>query len=159
VVLVAWLYSQWSSRKTIVLVSFLTAAALLAFIPLSDTAHAHSVLLTLLVLALLISAAAMTSTLSPYSAEIYPTAARATGAGIGAGAGKFGGMIGVAVVLAKVTPTLHTSAILVAVPVAAAMIVLGVRAIETRGRRLEDTSTLLARSEDTSTLLAQSPGP
>jgi hypothetical protein len=62
-------------------------------------------------------------------------------------------------VLAKVTPTLHTSAILVAVPVAAAMIVLGVRAIETRGRRLEDTSTLLARSEDTSTLLAQSPGP
>lgn len=143
VLIVAWLYSRWSSRRTIVLVSFLTAVALLAFLPLATTAHQHTAILTLLVLALIITASAMTSTLSPYSAEIYPTEARATGAGIAAGAGKIGGVLGVGAVLAKVTPTLQTSALLVAIPVAVAMISLGILAIETRGRRLEDTSALI----------------
>ena len=34
VLIVAWLYSRWSSRRSIVLVALLTAAALVAFIPL-----------------------------------------------------------------------------------------------------------------------------
>jgi putative MFS transporter len=151
VAVAAWLYSRWSSRRTIVLVSAVTAAALLAFIPLSGTAHQQPILLTILVLALLIATAAMTSTLSPYSTEIYPTRARASGAGIAAGAGKVGGIVGIAAVLAKVTPTLETSALLVAIPVVVATIVLGLKAIETRGRGLEDVSAAVAQPRELAT--------
>jgi putative MFS transporter len=145
VLLVAWLYSRWSSKKSMVLFSLLTALALLAFVPLAQGqgAQQHPLLLTVLVVALLIASSGMTSTLSPYSAEVYPTKVRATGAGLAAGAGKLGGLVGIGAVLAHVTPTLAVSALLVVAPVVLAMLVLGAKGIETRGRRLEETSALV----------------
>ena len=142
VLLVAWLYSRWSSKKSMVLFSLLTALALLAFVPLAAGAHQHTLLLTVFLVALLISSTGMTSTLSPYSAEVYPTKVRATGAGLAAGAGKLGGLVGIGDVLAHVTPTLALSALLVVAPVVLAMLALGAKGIETRGRRLEETSAL-----------------
>jgi putative MFS transporter len=139
-VLVAWLYGRWSSKKTMVLASGLTALSLLAFLPLSTGAESHTVLLSVVIVCLLVSSGAMTSTLSPYTAEVYPTAVRATGSGLAAGAGKFGGLFGQAVVLLSVIPGLNIAAGLVAVPVGLAAIVLGSAGHETQGKSLEQTS-------------------
>ncbi len=142
VIVVAWLYSRWSSRRSIVLFSLLTTLALLAFLPVAESARQHTFLLAAVIVALLSASTGMTSTLAPYSAEIYPTRERATGAGLAAGAGKFGGMLGGAAVLLHVTPTLVISAVLVAIPAALATGVLTINAIETRGRHLDETSRL-----------------
>jgi len=145
VLLVTWLYARWSSRNSLVLFSLLTALSLLAFVPLAaNGAHKHVLVLTILVVALLVTSTGMSSALAPYSAEVYPTEVRARGAGLAAGSGKFGGMIGLGAVLAHLAPVLAVSAPLVAAPVALSSLVLGVKGIETRGRRLEDTSALAA---------------
>ncbi len=140
VLIVAWLYARWSSKKTMLLASLLTGICLLAFLPLSNGAQSHTFLLALVIIGLLVSSGAMTATLSPYSAEVYPTGVRATGSGLAAGGGKFGGLAGQGAVLAHVAPTLSVAAPLVAVPVALALAVLAVTGRETRGRSLEDTS-------------------
>jgi putative MFS transporter len=150
--LVAWLYMTWSSKKTMVLFSLLTTLSLLAFLPLASGAQQHTTVLMVVVVALLISSGGMTSTLLPYSAEVYPTTVRATGAGLAAGGGKFGGMFGLGAVLAHLTPTLAVAAPLVAAPVALATLVLGVNGIETRGRRLEDTSAFAPESAEPAAL-------
>lgn len=136
--LVALVYAGWSSKRTMVLVGVLMGLALLGFLPFAGAAHQHTLLITALVIVALMAAAGMSSTLSPYGAEVYPTSIRSTGSGIAAGAGKFGGLFGIAAVLAHVTPTIHTSALLVAIPVAAATVLLFAVGIETRGQRLDD---------------------
>jgi MFS transporter, putative metabolite:H+ symporter len=143
--LVAWLYAKWSSKLTMVLAGFLTTVSLLAFLPLSHDAHQHTFLLATAIVALLVSSSAMASTLSPYSAEVYPTSVRATGSGLAAGSGKFGGLTGQGAVLAHLTPSLAIAAPLVAVPVALALTVLAVAGHETRGQRLEESSGEMSR--------------
>jgi putative MFS transporter len=82
----------------------------------------------------------MTATIGPYSAEVYPTSVRATGAGLAAGAGKFGGFLGQSAVVASLTPALALAAGLVAAPVALAAVTLALAGHETRGKGLEETS-------------------
>jgi len=140
VLVVAWLYSRWSSKRTMVLASSLATASILAFLPLAHGAEQHTTLLAIVIVGLLVSCGAMAATMSPYAAEVYPTAVRTTGSGLAAGGGKFGGLAGQGSVLAHVAPTLAVAAPLVAVPIALATLVLGVAGRETRGRRLEETS-------------------
>lgn len=140
IIVVAVLYSRWSSKRTMVLASLVAAVALLAFLPVSGAANHHAIVLTALIILALGASAGMTSTLSPYSTEVFPTSVRATGSGIAAGAGKLGGLVGIAAVLAHVTPTIDVSAVIVAIPVVAAMLLLASVGIETRGQRLEQVS-------------------
>jgi MFS transporter, putative metabolite:H+ symporter len=140
VLVVAWLYWRWSSKKTMLLASLLTTGCVLAFLPLSHGAQEHTFVLSLVIVALLVSSSAMAATMSPYAAEVYPTSVRTTGSGLAAGGGKFGGLAGQGAVVAHLTPTLAVAAPLVAIPVALAMLVMGAAGHETRGRRLEETS-------------------
>jgi MFS transporter, putative metabolite:H+ symporter len=137
---VTWLYARWSSKKAMVLASFLTTLSVLAFLPFFSDAHHHAVLLAVVIVAWLVSANGMTSTLLAYSAEVFPTAVRATGSGVAAGGRKFGGMFGLGAVVGHFTPTLLLAAPLVAAPVALATVVLAGVVRETRWRRLEETS-------------------
>lgn len=137
---VAWLYARWSSKNTMLGAGCVTLVSLFALLPVASDARHHSILMAVVVGALLVSSAAMTSTLSLYTAEVYPTRVRGTGSGLAAGAGKFGGLAGQGAVLAHVTPALMVAAPLVAVPVALALVVVGIAGHETRGRRLEESS-------------------
>lgn len=137
-VLVAWLYSRWSTRGTMLVVAALTAVSLIALSLLAPLVLHNNLVFVGLVVSLLVFSSGMTSVLSPYSAEVYPTRLRATGSGLAAGSGKFGGMAGQGANLAHLAPGLTASGLIVAAPVLLAVLVLAAVGIETRGRRLED---------------------
>jgi hypothetical protein len=121
-----------------VLASFLTTLSVLAFLTFFSDAHHHAVLSAVVIVALLVSANGMTSTLLPYSAEVFSTGIRATGSA--ASGVKFGGMFGLGAVVGHLRPTLLLDAPLVAAPVALATVALASVVRETRWRRLEETS-------------------
>jgi putative MFS transporter len=73
-----------------------------------------------------------------YASEVYPTRIRSRGTGLAAGATKFGGVIILAIVVAKVaTPSIKATAIYGAIPMLLAIIALMVFGIETRKKQLE----------------------
>jgi putative MFS transporter len=136
--LMAWLYSRWSSKYSMILIALLTAGSLVAISVLGAGAAHQGTLLVALVVSLLVCSSGMTAMLSPYSAEVYPTRLRSTGSGLAAGSGKFGGILGQGATVAHLAPSLALSSLIVAAPVVFAIFVLAAVGIETRGRRLED---------------------
>ncbi|MGH8898508.1 MAG: MFS transporter [Egibacteraceae bacterium] len=136
---VAWLYGFWSSKKTMILFAFLTAATLGVFAIMGDDVGKHPLVLKALIVVLLIGTSSVLAMLTPYSSEIYPTRIRARGTGMAGGAARVGGFLGVGLVLAAIAPpSISGAAILGAVPIALAVLAIGRYGIETRRRRLED---------------------
>ena len=85
--------------------------------------------------------------LSPYTAEVYPTALRGTGSGIAAGSSKLGGIVAppLAAGILALAPGFTAIGLIVAVPVAVSALVLAFAGVETRDRSLEElTSTIPA---------------
>ncbi|MFI9203852.1 MFS transporter [Streptomyces sp. NPDC053048] len=123
----AWLYSRWSSRRTMALYGAVTAVSLLALlvIPLRS---APAVVLVLM--GLLTGASGVVAVMGPYAAQTYPTAFRGMGSGLAAACGKSGGMFGPPLI-AWMTSFMSISrvAAVVAVPMA-----LAAAAVATRGR-------------------------
>ncbi|EFG04827.1 MFS transporter [Streptomyces clavuligerus] len=87
----AWLYSRWSTRKTMTLYGAITAGSLIALIavPLDNPRVAVPVLIGLLT-----GASGVVSVLGPYTAQVYPTAFRGLGSGLSAACSKSGGIVG-----------------------------------------------------------------
>jgi len=136
---VAWLYGFWSSKKTIIGLTALTAAALFGFVAAGDAIVQNRTLLYVLLIIPVWGISAVVAVLSVYSAEIYPTRIRSRGTGFAAGASKFGGVAIIAfVVLGIANPSIATVALIGAIPMTAAVILLAVFGVETRQRRLED---------------------
>jgi len=136
--LVAWLYGFWSSKKTMVLFAVLTAAVLSAFATFQP--GGSPALLSLLIGLLLVGLSGMIAMLSPYSAELYPTKLRATGAGVTASSSKVGGVVGPSAVacLLSAFPGLAIPAISLALPLLVAAVALWRNGRETSGKRLEE---------------------
>lgn len=136
---VAWLYGFWSSKKTIIGLAALTAAALFGFVAAGDAIVQNRTLLYVLLIIPIWGISAVVAVLSVYSAEIYPTRIRSRGTGFAAGASKFGGVAIIAlVVLGIANPSISTVALIGAIPMTAAVILLAIFGVETRQRRLED---------------------
>jgi MFS transporter, putative metabolite:H+ symporter len=143
-VLVAYLYGLWSSKKSMVLYAAMTSATLVGFAFLGPSqALSNQMVLGGLVVLLLVSSGGVISMLSPYTAEVYPTDLRGTGSGLAAGSSKLGGILGppVAAGVLAIAPGFAAPALVMAAPMALAALVLGVKGIETRGRRLEDITS------------------
>jgi putative MFS transporter len=138
-ILVAWLYSRWSTKKTLVAAGLLMALVLLAFGLLGERVTDSDALFTALVALLLSAMWGSIAALSPYAAEIYPTEFRSAGGGVIAGATKIGGVAALAMTaLAVAPPDVAGSAIVGAIPAALGALLLIRIGIETRGRTLED---------------------
>jgi putative MFS transporter len=135
-VLAAFAYSRWGSRRSMVAYCGATVLALLVFLVVRPDRLAASWPLVLVVAVLLASTGGMLAMLSPYAAELYPTALRATGSGLAAAATKVGGLLGPLLLasLAGVGPL----AIVAVVPVAAAGVALYLAGMETSGRPLRE---------------------
>ncbi|OOG51309.1 MFS transporter [Rhodanobacter sp. C01] len=134
---VVGLYQRWSSIRTLVLFIGLTALALLFFFAI-DLADMHSASITTVgTVALLLSVSGVIATLIPYAAEIYPVHLRSTGAGLIAGSSKFGGILGAVLGVLGLFGHFMLSALLIALPMAAAAWMLARGGIETRGHGLE----------------------
>jgi putative MFS transporter len=135
---VAWMYGFWSSKKTIVVLSGLTAAALFGFSIAGDAVVTNRALLYTLLVVPIWGINSVTAVLSVYSAEIYPTRIRSRGTGFAAGASKAGGVVIIALVaLGVAAPSLAGTTLVGAIPMALAALAILFFGVETRNRRLE----------------------
>jgi putative MFS transporter len=136
---VAWMYGFWSSKKTIIVLTSLTAAALFGFVIAGDAIVQNRGLLYALLVVPIWGISSVVAVLSVYSSEIYPTRIRSRGAGFAAGASKAGGVAIIAlVVFGFATPSIATVALIGAIPMALSVVLVAFFGIETRQRRLED---------------------
>ena len=137
--LVAWLYGFWSSKKTIVLLALLTAAALLGFAIAGDSVAENRALLYTLLVVPIWGISSVVAVLAAYSSEVYPTRVRSRGTGLAAAASKAGGVLIIALVVAAVAPpSIAVTALLGGVPMALAAVAVLFFGVETRKRRLEE---------------------
>jgi MFS transporter, putative metabolite:H+ symporter len=145
---VAWSYGCWSSRKTIILLASLTAAAMFGFVIAGDAVVANRALLYALLVVPIWGISSVVAVLSVYSAEIYPTRIRSRGTGFAAGASKAGGVAIIALVAFGIAaPSIASVALIGAIPMTLAVILMLAFGVETRKRRLEEiTRDELARA-------------
>ena len=144
---VAWLYSSWGSKKTVMALSAITSLALAGFVLAGDSIVHNRALLYALLVAPIGGINAVVAVLSVYSSEIYPTPVRAKGAGLCAGACKAGGVLIIALVcFGMAPPSIAVVALIGAVPMALAVLALAWFGVETRHRSLEEIGTSLAKA-------------
>jgi putative MFS transporter len=137
--LVAWMYGFWSSKKTIMALSALTAAALFGFVIAGDAIAQNRSLLYALLVVPIWGISSVVAVLSVYAAEIYPTRVRSRGSGFAAGASKFGGVAIIALVVFGIAaPSIATVALIGAIPMAIAVVLVALFGVETRQRPLEE---------------------
>ncbi len=136
--LVAWMYGFWSSKKTIIVLSVVTAAALFGFAIAGDAVIRDGAVLHVLLAVPIWGINAVTAVLTVYSAEIYPTRVRSRGTGFAAGASKTGGVLIITLVaLSFAAPSLAVTALIGGIPMALAAAAILLFGVETRNRALE----------------------
>lgn len=137
--LVAWLYGFWSSKRTLILVTGLTALSLFGFAVAGDSVVSNRMLLYLLLVMPIWGISSVVAVLSAYSAEIFPTRLRSRGSGLAAGFSKAGGVLIIALVAIQVAPPSITGTALIgALPLALAAVAVALFGPETRRRQLEE---------------------
>jgi len=135
---VAFLYGFWSSKKTIILMALLTVAALVGFVALGDKVVDHTSVLRALLIVPIWGISSLTAVAIAYASEVYPTRIRSRGTGLAAGATKFGGVLILAIVVAKIAnPSIAKTALYGAIPLALAVIAMLMFGVETRRKPLE----------------------
>ena len=136
---IAWMYGVWSSKKTIVLLTLLTAASMLGFVFMGNSVILHPVLLYVLLIIPIWGVSSVIAVLSAYVVEIYPTTVRSRGSGLMAGISKFAGITVIALALVAVAPpSIAITALIGAVPLILAALAIVFFGIETRKRSLEE---------------------
>ena len=137
--LIAALYGFWSSKKTMIVLGLVTAASLLGFVLLGDRVAENRARLDLLLILPITGISSILAVLVAYASETFPTRIRSRGTGLAAGASKIGGVVVIALVVAEATPpSIATTALIGALPLALGALAMAVFGVETRRRRLED---------------------
>jgi MFS transporter, putative metabolite:H+ symporter len=135
---VALMYGFWSSKKTVTLMTTLTAAAMLIFAVSGDAIAANRAILYALLVMPIWGINTVTALLTVYSSEIYPTHVRSHGSGLAAGASKAGGVLIIGLVAFGVAaPSITTTTLIGGIPLAVAAIGILLFGLETRNRTLE----------------------
>ncbi len=137
--LVAWLYGFWSSKKTLILVTTLTALSLFGFVLAGNSVATNRFLLYTLLIMPIWGISSVVAVLSAYSAEIFPTRLRSRGTGLASGISKAGGVLIIALVaIAVAPPSIADTALIGALPMALAAGAVALFGPETRKRQLEE---------------------
>jgi putative MFS transporter len=144
IVLVAYLYSVWSTKWSLVAMIATTTAGLLALLVRGSG--------TFLILAnpivplvlLIIGSTGVISILLPYASENYPIRVRGRATGWVAGCSKVGGLIAQGLSVLALVPGLGIAALIVAVPAAASLVLIAWFGRETRNRDLRELETSLS---------------
>ncbi len=137
--LVAWLYGFWSSKRTLIVVTALTALSLFGFVLAGNAVGSNRFLLYALLVMPIWGISSVIAVLSAYSTEIFPTRLRSRGSGVAAGFSKAGGVVIIAlVVIAVAPPSIAGTAFIGALPMALAALAVALFGPETRKRQLEE---------------------
>ncbi len=142
--LVAWLYGFWSSKKTILILTVLTIASLVAFVVFGNSVTSNKTAFLFLLAVPILATGLVVAILGAYSSEVYPTLIRARGGGLAAGASKVGGVLVIAMVTAAIaSPSMRATALVSVIPMMLALAAVWVFGAETRKRPLEEISASL----------------
>jgi putative MFS transporter len=137
-ILAAWMYGAWGGRRTIMAFCLATAATLAGFVVAGDSLGHNRLLLSALLVVPLSGTSSLAAVAAGYAAEVYPTRIRSRGTGLAAGMTKLGGVLILGVVVAgAVVPSIAQTAVIGAIPLAAAVVAFWRIGIETKGRALE----------------------
>jgi putative MFS transporter len=138
IVLVSWLYSVWSTKRTLILSVVVTTLGLLAIL-LRDTGGVSLLSNPVLpVVLLIVGTSGIVSMILPYSAESYPVRVRGRATGWVAGFSKAGGLVAQGLGALALVPALGISAGAAAVPCTMAILMLAFLGHETHGRDLRE---------------------
>jgi putative MFS transporter len=138
IALVAWLYSVWSTKRTLLAAVGVTTLGLVAIL-LRDNGFLHILASPVLpVCLLIIGTSGIISMLLPYSAESYPLRVRGRATGWVAGFSKSGGLLAQALGMLALVPALGLAAGAVAIPCVASMLLILILGHETHGRDLRE---------------------
>jgi len=140
--LTAWLYGNWSSKKTLVLLSAVAVVGLTALTLLGSGVPGLGSDPVVPIAILMFGSAGLIAVLLPYSAENYPLRIRGTATGLVAGSSKLGGIAAQCIGMASAVPPLTIAAPVLALPVLVSAFMVGVGGVETRGRGLEEVDAL-----------------
>jgi putative MFS transporter len=131
----AAMYGLWSAKKTIIVLTALVAAALVAFSFAGESLAHDRTWLYVLLAGPIVGTATIAAVLAAYSSEIYPTRIRSRGSGLSAGVGKLGGVVvTIVLVVGATVPSIGATALLGAVPLLLAVLVVALFGVET-GKR------------------------
>jgi MFS transporter, putative metabolite:H+ symporter len=138
VVLVSWLYSIWSTKRTLVITVAVTTLGLIAILlrDLRDIPVLSSPLLS--VVLLMVGTSGIISVLLPYSAESYPLRVRGRATGWVAGFSKGGGLLAQGLGTLALVPALEVAAGAIALPCLISIVLLATLGHETHGRDLRE---------------------
>jgi putative MFS transporter len=135
VFVVAYLYSRWSTKWSVVASLAVTLAGLFGVLRLELSGQGGPVLPVAL---LIIGTNALIAMLLPYAAESFPLRIRGRTTGVVAACTKAGGMLAQLLAMLALIPPLAVVSMIIIVPTVAALILLAVFGKETRGRDLRD---------------------
>lgn len=152
---VALLYARWGSKKTVLLVAMVMAAALAVFVVLGSHVTGNRVALYCLLVVPVWGINILNAVLIAYTAEVYPTVVRARGTGMSAGATKAGGVLILAlVVVAVAAPSIRITALIGLLPMALAIVTIVSFGPETRFKQLEQITVEELRVRDAAPTIA-----
>lgn len=153
--LIAWLYGFWSSKRTLILVTTLTALSLFGFVLAGSSVATNRVLLYALLIMPIWGISSVIAVLSAYSTEIFPTRLRSRGSGVAAGFSKAGGVVIIALVaIAVAPPSIAGTALIGALPMALAAVAVALFGPETSKRQLEEITAEQVGARETKSALA-----
>ncbi|WP_332818742.1 MFS transporter [Sphingopyxis sp.] len=135
VFVVAWIYSAWSAKKSVLLSIAVTLLGLTGVLWLALTKGASPVLPVAL---LIVGSNGIIAMLLPYCAESFPLRVRGRATGVVAACSKLGGVLAQALAIMAIIPTLAVSAMMIAVPMILSLLLLARFGRETRGSDLRD---------------------
>jgi putative MFS transporter len=138
IVIAAWLYSIWSTKRTLLLAVGVTTLGLVAIL-LRDAGGLHIFASPVVPVSLLIiGTSGILSTLLPYAAESYPLRVRGRATGWVAGFSKSGGLLAQGLGALALVPALGLAAGAVAVPCLLSMTLVFFLGRETRSADLRE---------------------
>lgn len=148
VVIVAYLYSAWSTKWSLASMIGITTAGLLALL-LRGLGTLPIVSNPVVPLALLIvGSTGVISILLPYTAENYPVRVRGRATGWVAGCSKVGGLIAQGLSVLSLVPALDVAALTIAVPAGLSLVLIAILGRETRNRDLRELETVRPNALD-----------
>ena len=133
--LVAFIYSAWSSKWSLVASLAVTIVGLLGVLQLELTRTGSPVVPVAL---LIIGTNGLIAMLLPYAAESFPLRIRGRTTGIVAACTKAGGMVAQLLAMFALVPALSIVAIVIIVPTVVALVLVAIFGRETRGSDLRD---------------------
>jgi putative MFS transporter len=137
VAVAALLYSRWSTKGSLLVMTGITTLGLLAVVMRQSGVAAASnpvIALTLLI----VGSTGVISILLPYTAESYPLRIRGRATGWVAGCSKAGGLLCQGLSALTLVPAIGISAIAIAFPTVLSLALITVYCRETRGRDLRE---------------------